>query len=178
MSTSDVSPPRQKGDISKGEMENQAGGQPTAVPDPSHTELTKDEFVTKTSRNQPTEAESLCDAQRSKEEATIPEFTACEEKRLPSREVEGPSKDEDGTKRRGDRVTNAGVLIAECEDDLDYDELMESESYDRSTQHQVHDIEWWGREREGKEWGRGGRGGRNGGGEGGWKEWGRGGRNG
>ena len=138
MSTSDISPPRQKGDISKGEMENQAGGQPTAVPDPSHTELTKDEFVTKTSRNQPTEAESLCDAQRSKEEATIPEFTACEEKRLPSREVEGPSKDEDGTKRRGDRVTNAGVLIAECEDDLDYDELMESEAYDRSTQHQVH----------------------------------------
>ena len=29
------------------------------------------------------------------------------------------------------------MLTAECEDDLDYDELMESESYDRSAQHQV-----------------------------------------
>ena len=166
MSTSDVSPPRQKGDISKGEMENQAGGQlnsPTAVPDPSHTELTKDEFVTKTSRNQPTEAgglESVCDAQLSKEEATIPKFTACEEKRLSSREVEEPPKDEDRAKRRGDRLTDADVLTAECEDDLDYDELMESESYDRSTQNQVRGDrvgrnggEKRERAGEGKEWG-------------------------
>ena len=161
MSTSDVSPPRQKGDISKGEMENQAGGQPTAVPDPSHTELTKDEFVTKTSSNQPTETESLCDAQLNKEEATIPKFTACEEKRLSSRDVEGPPKDKDGAQRRGDRLTDAGVLTADCEDDLDYDELMESESYDRSTQHQVRGDGGGGkgegreREGEGKEWGRG-----------------------
>ena len=66
MSTSDVSPSREKEDNSKGEIENQAGGQlnlPTAVPDPSHTELTKDEFATETSRNQPTAAggmELLC----------------------------------------------------------------------------------------------------------------------
>ena len=144
MSASDVSPPRQKEDGSKGEIENQAGGQlnlPTAVPDPSHTELTQDEFAIEASRNQPTAAggmESLCDAQLSKEKTTIQKFTTCEEESLSSQEVEEPPKDEDGTKRRGGRVvTDADVLTAECEDDLDYDELMESESYDRSAQHQV-----------------------------------------
>ena len=149
MSTSDVSPSREKEDNSKGEIENQAGGQlnlPTAVPDPSHTELTKDEFATETSRNQPTAAggmELLCDAQLSKEETTIQKFTTCEEESLSSREVKEPPKDEDGTKRRGGRVvTDADVLTAECEDDLDYDELMESESSDRSAQHQVCGKEW------------------------------------
>ena len=128
MSSSEAPPPRDSTGISEGEVSEettkQVGGRstsPISVPDLKDELSRKDKLFStgENSRIEPGTAEGSASTAgtRMKGAVTV-------------REEECPI-----TEGRGDHL--ADVLTPECDDELDYDELIETEPFDRTSGHQV-----------------------------------------